>query len=143
MKDSTDITPLYTVSILGAFICWCKQGLHVGGLEDINRLSRLGQIETGDVQVLVGCTAWNPGQLQKEIWLGCWNVLAASNDVLHECLFGGLTLHIMLCALQAMSDMLSILNRYTGLALLPESILCELISLLTQNNASLIAKLQR
>ena len=134
---------------------WCKQGLHVGGLEDVNRLSRLGQIEMGNVQVLVGCTAWNPGQLQKEIWLGCWHVLAASNDVLHECLFGGMFLNI--CALQATSSNVSFQslcwactvaskhsvrtwNRCAGHALLPASILYELGMLLAQLKASLIAK---
>ena len=70
-------------------VSWCKQGLHVGGLEDINRLLRLGQIQADNIQVLVGCAAWTPGQLRNEIWLGCWHVLAASNSVLHECLFGG------------------------------------------------------
>lgn len=72
-------------------VTWSKQGLHVGGLEDSNRLSRLGQIQADDVQVLVGCAAWSPGQLRNEIWLGCWHVLAASSDVLHECLFGGVS----------------------------------------------------
>lgn len=67
---------------------WSNQGLHVGGLEEINRLLRQGQIQADDVQVLFGCAAWNPGQLANEIWLGCWHVLAASSDVLHECLFG-------------------------------------------------------
>ena len=66
----------------------CQQGLYVGGLEDINKLARVGQIQADDLQVLVGCAAWNPGQLRNEMWLGAWHVLAASNNILHECLFG-------------------------------------------------------
>lgn len=78
---------LHTYSNIQGATC-IVEGLYVGGLEDINKLARMGQIQAENLQVLVGCAAWNPGQLRNEMWLGTWHVLAASSNILHECLFG-------------------------------------------------------
>lgn len=64
------------------------QALYVGGLEDVNKKSRLGQLVQGQMQLLIGCAAWSPGQLQSEVQAGCWHVVAASSNLLHDCLFG-------------------------------------------------------
>lgn len=64
------------------------QALYLGGLEDINRLSGLGRLQAEQTQILVGCAAWTPGQLHNEVWAGCWHVLAASSNFLHDCVFG-------------------------------------------------------
>lgn len=60
----------------------------MGGLEDVNQKARLGQLSPGNLQLLIGCAAWSPGQLHGEIQAGCWHVLAASSNMLHECVFG-------------------------------------------------------
>lgn len=64
------------------------EALYLGGLEDINRLSGLGRLQAEQTQILVGCAAWTPGQLHNEVWAGCWHVLAASSNFLHDCVFG-------------------------------------------------------
>ena len=66
------------------------QGLYLGGFESVNNLFRLGQVDTQQAQILVGCSAWMPGQLQDEMRAGCWYVIAASSHFLHECIFGEL-----------------------------------------------------
>lgn len=64
------------------------EGLYLGGFESVNNLFRLGQVDTQQAQILVGCSAWMPGQLQDEMRAGCWYVVAASSHFLHECIFG-------------------------------------------------------
>lgn len=66
------------------------QGLYLGGFESVNNLFRLGQVKTHQAQILVGCSAWMPGQLQDEMRAGCWYVMAASSHFLHQCIFGEL-----------------------------------------------------
>ena len=64
------------------------QDLYVGGLEDVNHKSRLGELSPGQLQLMIGCAAWSPGQLQDEVRAGCWHIVAASSNLLHDCVFG-------------------------------------------------------
>ena len=68
----------------------CLQALYLGGFDSINKLLRLGKVQTDEAQVLVGCSAWTAGQLHDEVRAGCWYVLAASSSFLQECIFGKL-----------------------------------------------------
>ena len=67
---------------------WLHQGVSHGGLEQINEMAQLGQLQPKQVQLVVGCAGWDPGQLLAEVQAGCWFVLTASDDVLKTCIFG-------------------------------------------------------
>jgi hypothetical protein len=78
-------------------------GVYAGGIESAGDLVQTGRARPDDFRLLAGYTGWGAAQLRQEVADGAWWVVAASSELIKECLKGACALR---CAAREARSML-------------------------------------
>lgn len=62
--------------------------MYAGGIESAGDLVQTGRARPDDFRLLAGYTGWGAAQLRQEVAEGAWWVVAASSELIKECLKG-------------------------------------------------------